>query len=244
MDRKLKEPKPIDPAKNYPPSRLCPACKGNKFDSGFTTLSSESGTDSQTLCAPCFNELIAKRLGIAPPNPAEFTSIVVHDAIGKAHTFYFDVRISTGLGIRAFEWINGAPGGDTFGVLLPPNAKSTEAYEKLVAKIKVALSVRYIQSSDFDGGMNRLYIKGTAINGQIEERPDEFGEFQPIVVVDGKEYTWAAFGQCMSSYTGFKFRLECFDMVDDIPIDPDPQRPDPCWWLEKHSRADEEKSFQ
>ncbi len=114
----------------------------------------------------------------------------------------------------------------------------------LVAKIKASLSVHYIQSSDFEAGMNRLYIKGSAINGQIEERADDVGEFQPMVVVDGKEYTWEEFGKCLSSYTGFKFRLECFDMVDDMPIDPDPERPDHCWWLEKSNRTDEEKIFQ
>ena len=244
MKKRLKKPKLINQAKNALPTRQCSVCKATKIDSAFTTLSSESGTDSRTLCAPCFNELIAKRLGVEPPNPAEFAPIVIYDALGKVHTFYFEVRISTGLGISAFEWINGERGGYHFGVLLPPNAKSTEAYDLLVAKIKASLSVHYIQSSDFEAGMNRLYIKGSAINGQIEERADDVGEFQPMVVVDGKEYTWEEFGKCLSSYTGFKFRLECFDMVDDMPIDPDPERPDHCWWLEKSNRTDEEKIFQ
>jgi hypothetical protein len=225
------------------PTERCPKCKKDRAAHGFTVLSSGPGTDSETLCSACFNEFAAKRIGVPVPDPVEFAPIALHDAIGKAHTFYFEVRLSTGLGIKAFEWINGEPGGYTFQVLLPPDAKSTQAYDKLVAKIKSALKVRYIRSSDFDGGMNRLYIKGSAINGRIDEKTDDDGESKPIVVVDGQEYSWEEFGQCLSPYNGFNFRLECFDAVDEMPTDPEPKRPDPCWWLKKQDHTEDESSY-
>jgi hypothetical protein len=51
-------------------------------------------------------------------------------------------------------------------------------------------------------------LKGTAVNGRIDER-----EGTPTVVVDGREYSWEEFGEFLSSFNGFNFRLECFDAV-------------------------------
>jgi hypothetical protein len=80
---------------------------------------------------------------------------------------------------------------------------------------------------------NRLYLKGTAVNGRIEEQ-----EGTPTVVVDGCEYTWEEFGRFLSSFTGFNFRLECFDACEDSETTPDPERPDPVWWLSEDEPFD------
>jgi hypothetical protein len=59
----------------------------------------------------------------------------------------------------------------------------------------------------------------------------------PTVVVDGCEFTWQEFGEFLSSFTGFNFRLECFDACDDPETTPDPERPEHVWWLS--NEADE-----
>lgn len=81
-------------------------------------------------------------------------------------------------------------------------------------------------NADAGAHQNRLYIKGTAVNGRIEER-----DGVPTVVVDGREYTWSEFGQFLSPVTGFSFRLQCFDSCESLETTPDPQRPNPVWWL-------------
>jgi len=73
---------------------------------------------------------------------------------------------------------------------------------------------------------NRLYLNGSAVNGRIDER-----DGTPTVVVDGREYSWEEFGQFLSSYNGFNFRLECFDACESVETTPDPERPNPVWWL-------------
>ena len=88
------------------------------------------------------------------------------DALGKEHTFYFAVMMTTGLGVTATEWINGEPGGYQFFVLVHPETPVHEAYDKLIQKIESGLAHRYLRSSDFPGdgaSQNRLYIDGTAV---------------------------------------------------------------------------------
>jgi hypothetical protein len=144
--------------------------------------------------------------------------------------------MSTGLGIRAFECVDGGPGGYQFAVLEPPETPVREAYAKLVGKIETAIAVRYLQSSDFPGAapsQNRLYAKGTAVNGRIDER-----DGTPRVVIDGREYSWEEFGEFVSSFNGFDFRLECFDACESREITPDPVRPNPIGWLPDAERAE------
>lgn len=33
----------------------------------------------------------------------------------------------------------------------------------------------------------------------------------PLIVVDGKEYTWKEFGEMLMTYEGFKFKLEIYE---------------------------------
>jgi hypothetical protein len=76
------------------------------------------------------------------------------------------------------------------------------------------MAVRYLRSSDFPGSgasQNRLYLSCSAVNGQIEER-----EATPTVVIVGREYTWEEFGEFLSSYNGFNFRLECFGVCESV----------------------------
>jgi hypothetical protein len=116
-----------------------------------------------------------------------------------------------------------------FSVLEPPETPVREAYTRLVRKIEAGLAVRYLCSTDFPGAgasQNRLYAKGTAVNGRIDER-----DGTPVVVVDGREYSWEQFGEFLSCFSGFDFRLECFDACESREITPDPVRPNPISWL-------------
>ena len=38
----------------------------------------------------------------------------------------------------------------------------------------------------------------------------------PLMVVDGRESSWAAFGQMLMSLEGWQFRLEIFDPSDEV----------------------------
>jgi hypothetical protein len=178
--------------------------------------------------------------GMVELRDVEVPPVTLSDSLGKQHTFYFDVRLTTGLGIRAYELIDGSPGGYLFCIMEHPEFPVKEAYLKLLERIKEGLSVHYLQSSDFGPFHNRLYMKGDAINGRIEESAENLS--RPVVVIDGREYSWEELGQFVSSHMGFNFRLEIFDPYDDsIEVTPNPEREDRLWWLPK-SEIDEENS--
>jgi hypothetical protein len=115
------------------------------------------------------------RAGLPELETVDFEPLTRRDSAGKEHTFHFVVHMSTGLGIKAFELVDGVPGGYQFFVLEPPHTAVRVAYDKLVKRIEAGLAVRYLRSSDFPGSgasQNRLYVKGTAVNGRIDEGVD------------------------------------------------------------------------
>lgn len=218
------------------PTNRCDECSQVRPAFGFVTLTSEAGGPARHLCSECYNRQYMRDAGLPELETIYFDPVTRRDSVGKEHTFHFVVHMSTGLGIRAFECVDGCPGGYQFAVLEPPMTPVREAHAKLVGKIESGVAVRYLQSSDFPGAgssQNRLYAKGTAVNGRIEER-----DGTPRVVIDGREYSWEEFGEFLSCFQGFDFRLECFDTCESREITPDPERPDPLWWLPDAERAE------
>lgn len=210
------------------PLSVCDECHEEKPARGFTNLDMGECLPSKNLCASCYNVWAAERMGIAPPEPSELPPIALFDCIGKEHIFYFQVRISTGLGLIAQE-INehGESCGYQFSLMQHPETPVAEAYSKLIEKIRRGLSVRYLELSDFGSmSQNRLYVKHNAIVGRIEENKNG-----PTAVIDGIEYSWEELGRFVSSHMGFNFRIECIDPYDEIDISPKVERGNPLWWL-------------
>ena len=217
---------------------ICQKCQKEKHDLGFVSLDFNDGKPAKKLCPTCINKHIAEQMEVPAPDPAEFPPIKLFDSVGKEHTFYFKLRLSTGLGITASEIdVNNSPCGYEFSIMKHPETPSLEAYSQLIEKIKKGLNERYLHSSDFSGfsSQNRLYIKNNVIIGRIEQKEDT-----PIVVIDGKEYTWEDIGQFVSSHEGFNFRLECIDPYDNIDFSSKVKRPDTLWWLKRQKVKDNE----
>ncbi|MGH2317027.1 DUF7713 domain-containing protein [Planococcus sp. SE5232] len=43
----------------------------------------------------------------------------------------------------------------------------------------------------------------------------------PLLVVDGKSYTWEEIGKMLMAYEGFQFKLEMMDLHEEIEWEPD-----------------------
>ena len=246
MARKLKKAE----ESRSKPKELCSYCDSEINSCFVTHVSSKEGEAGKPVCAECLIRSMAERMGISPPTKFEFPPISLFDSVGKKHPFHFDVRMSTGLGITTYEKIGDGFGGYTFSVLDHPETDIDELYDRLLKKMMAGLAQKYLKAEtfgDFNPWQSKLYIKGSAVNGTISERENpETGEWEQIVVVDGQELTWQQFGKALSPFTGFGFRIECFDLTDsDIEISADPEKPDALWWLNlpKHN-DDQEESFQ
>jgi hypothetical protein len=218
------------------PKCFCDECKQEKPALGFTNLTIAEGIPAKQLCSACFNIFAADRMGIAKPEFSEFPPVTLFDSLGKEHTFYFEVRFTTGAGITATELDReGNRGGYEFSVLEHPEIPILELYEQLIEKIKTALSIRYLEVSDF---LNKIYIKDDAIVGRIEENKNG-----PTVIIDGKEFTWTEFGEFLIPFTGFNFRLECMDSCEDMDLSSKINKPEHVWWLDRTKDKDKNKEI-
>ena len=130
--------------------------------------------------------------------------------------------------------------GYSFGVLEHPETPVAKAYAKLLVKITVALSVRYVQDEDKSGSWCRpKSLAGSVVVGRIDEA-ERNGETIPIAIIDGREYSWEELGHLLASHTGFNFRLECSSDCESFDLSPEPNRPDPLWWLDRDGKGDAE----
>jgi len=118
------------------PTDQCDKCGQMKPAFGFTHLTSEAGGVGRKLCSECCNREYMLRAGLPELETVDFEPLSCRDCAGKKHIFYFVVHMSTGLGIKAFELVDGAPGGYQFFVLEPPQTAVRKAHDKLVKKIE------------------------------------------------------------------------------------------------------------
>lgn len=95
-------------------------------------------------------------------------------------------------------------------------------------RVSCVESPKILKVMSYREPQNRLYVKGTAVNERIDEGVDG----TPVVVVDGRQYSWKEFGQFLTPFNGFNFRLECFDTCDNPDITAEPARPNLVWWLQ------------
>jgi hypothetical protein len=153
------------------PTDRCDDCGQTKAALGFVSLSSDESGPARHLCSACFNRWYMQRAGLPELETVDFEPMTRCDSVGKQHTFHFVVHMSTGLGIKAFEWVDDGPGGYQFFVLEPPEMPVREAYAKVVKKIEAGLAVRYLRSSDFPGSPSNPTISGITNPPSCESPP-------------------------------------------------------------------------
>lgn len=189
---------------------LCDICKKNQVEIHVVTPVGENCH----LCWECNNNLAAEYLGI---NLIPFQNgIYNYTGIrGKKHTFRINRIVHpVGIGYEADEiTVDQSPG---FKVALLDNLDCDQAvlFNKLEAKIKKTIFKRYLKTSRDSYFGKRTIIKNDEVAGRLEY--DERNESIPMVVIDGKTFSWDELGRMLTGYEGFQFALKIYDMSDDI----------------------------
>ena len=189
---------------------LCDICKKNQVDIHVGTPSGEN----LHLCWECNNNLAAEYLDI-PLTPFQ-NGIYEYTGIrGKTHTFRIHKIVHpVGIGYEADEiTVDQSPG---FKVAVMDNLDCDQAvlFDKLEAKIKKTIFKRYLKISKDSYFGKRIIIKNDEVVGRFEY--DERNESIPMVVIDGKAFSWDELGKMLTTYEGFQFALKIYDMTDDI----------------------------
>ena len=141
---------------------------------------------------------------------------MVTDADGVAHTFQIrSLLVPTGHELEAFEVDRTKPGGYRFAVLGDVEADCWQLFRRLYEKIRRELSVRHVERTTHGwqiGPEQRLV-------GRIEWDDATDGR-TPMLVIDGRAFTWDEVGRMLITFEGFTLNARIEDTIELVDVDP------------------------
>jgi len=162
-------------------------------------------------CDECFNEEIAARMGVefdhTPLEPIELA-----DADGVVHRFQIkSLLVATGREMVAEEVPRPERGGFRFAVLGDYEADAWELFRRLYDKMKREIAVRHVEHTEFGWQLT----KGERLVGRIEW-DEETGGAIPLLVVDGRAYSWDEVGRMLMTFEGFTLYARVEDSIEVV----------------------------
>lgn len=94
------------------------------------------------------------------------------------------------------------------------DSEQQDLFLKLDAKIRKTVSKRYLENRSIPYAGNQVVLKEDVAVGRFEY--DEHNDGIHKVVIDGQEFSWDELGRMLSAYEGFQFKLEIYDISDDV----------------------------
>jgi len=73
---------------------------------------------------------------------------------------------------------------------------------------------KFIQDGQFPNGQRYYSLKKNRLVGIVESTKEDDGT--PVLIVDGKPFTWAEIGKMLMTYEGFQLKIEAVDIYDEI----------------------------
>jgi hypothetical protein len=182
----------------------CGVC-GKPLESGETIHVAEQGPR----CYRCFNRETADRLGIDFNEP-EFQPVVLEDADGAPHTFKSrSMLVPTGHEMEALEVIDEPHPGYRFAILGDFEADPWELFQRLYAKMRTEITRRYVHRTEFGWQLT----EDERLVGRIEWDPSSDARL-PLVVIDGKPFTWEQVGHMLMTFEGFTLEARIKDTIE------------------------------
>ncbi|MBC7958875.1 MAG: hypothetical protein H7X94_03315 [Vallitaleaceae bacterium] len=166
------------------------------------------------LCAACFNQIMTSWMAI---HLKEFESktFAFKDVKGDKYTIELE-RLGCSMGLD-FEIRLAVNDGTEHNVSIMGkiDCQQEEIWNQLVLKIKSAVHTRYLEMADRPFGESQDQLIGDEVAGQIQYDGNRYDDI-PILVIDGKKYTWKEFGRMLSPSGGQSFKLKIYDTVEEI----------------------------
>jgi hypothetical protein len=159
-------------------------------------------------CYPCFNREMADRLSVdfdsTPLQP-----IVVPDLDGTPHTFQIrSMLVATGHEMEALEITNDGQLGYCFRVLGELEIEAWELFSKLYESMRREMSKRCVECTE----RGWQIAADQHVRGRIEWDPETNGEL-PLIVIDGKPFTWEQVGRMLMTFEGFTLDARVEDTI-------------------------------
>lgn len=165
---------------------------------------------SKHLCMNCHNELMAEELEVHLEPLID--SFSLKDFQGVSRNFEVERRLHPiGICLEASETIEF---GYKFAVHGELDCNQQELLTKLIAKTRKGIAIQQVESNVFPNGQPYNSIIHDQLTGVIEF--DENSDGTPLVIIDGRPFTWEEVGKMVMSYEGFQLKLMMYDMTDDV----------------------------
>lgn len=182
----------------------CDRCKNQEAT---ISLTSDSGCES--LCMDCYNEMASNDLGVTLEKHPE--TISLQDDQGVSRHFKIEQRLlPIGLFLEAEETIRY---GYKFAVHGEVDCIQSALFQKLVDKMKRGISKQYIEEQTFPNGQKYQSMVNHQLVGRIEYNAES--EDVPLMIIDGRPYTWDELGKIMTSSEGFQLQLKIINMTEE-----------------------------
>src|SRR5262249_32862083 len=151
------------------------------------------------------------RMGVDFDNTA-LQPVVVSDVDDVEHTFEFrSMLVPTGHALYARERVPDGQEGYEFSVLGDFDANVWDLFRVLYDRLQRGLGVRYVER----GELGWRIKDARHLVGRITWDPDRAGQV-PLVVIDGRPFTWDQIGRMLMSFEGFTLRAFVDDSIELI----------------------------
>lgn len=163
-------------------------------------------------CYRCFNEELAERLGVDFDN-TPIAPFVVTDVDGTRHQFEIrSVLVGTGHAMYAREVSRrDARGGYRFAILGDLEADAQDLFTRLRERIRQGLSVRHVHETEHGWQLTQAH----RLSGVIEWNPETNGGL-PLLIVDGRTFTWDQIGRMLMRFEGFTLNALVEDTIEVV----------------------------
>ncbi|MBI2187934.1 MAG: hypothetical protein HYU37_12585 [Acidobacteria bacterium] len=162
-------------------------------------------------CYRCFNEETAAMMSVDFDN-TPLQPVTVADADDVEHTFEFrSMLVPTGHALYARERVPEGQEGYEFSVLGDFDANPWDLFRLLYDRIQHGLAVRHVER----GELGWRITDARHLVGRITSDPDRAGEI-PLLVIDGRPFTWDQVGRLLMSFEGFTLRAFVDDSIEVI----------------------------
>lgn len=167
-------------------------------------------------CYSCFNREIAERIGVEHDEPC-FQPVVLEDADGVRHTFLIrSILVPTGHELEAVEKTDSDRPGYRFAVLGDFEADPWALCQRLFARMREAVTTRHVRRTEFGWQLT----SDQRLVGRIEWDPESDARL-PLVVIDGKAFSWEQVGRLLMTFEGFTLEVrirDTIEIVGEVPL--------------------------
>jgi len=129
-----------------------------------------------------------------------------------SRTFHVERRLDpTGIFLEASETIEF---GYKFAMQGELDCDQQALLNKLIEKARKGIGKQQVKAGVFPDGQPYHTLMNDQFTGLIEY--DETADGLPLVIIDGKPFSWEEVGKMVMTYEGFQMKFEVYDYTDDV----------------------------